>query len=119
MLPLSMMTQFNVLLSGQNISYSTIRYSYEEYIQQFYGRSGAVNAGLTDGITSGLIDEHMWEMGYGAYYLDLSRMMAVEDSVPKSVSIQGTTKNNFQIQFVVFLGFEVSIGIDVITGARV
>lgn len=117
--PLSMLSQFNVLLSGQNMSYSTIRYSFEEFSEQFYGRSGAVNAGLTDGVTSGLIDEHSWEMGYGAYYIDLSRMLAVEDSVPKSVSIQGYVPGAISLQFVVFLGFEVSIGLDVLTGARV
>jgi hypothetical protein len=117
--PLSMISQFNVLLSGQNMSYSTIRYSFEEYQEQFYGRSGAVNAGLTDGVTSGLIDQHAWEMGYGAYYVDLSRMLAVEDSVPKSVSIQGINNSQFAITYMVFLGFEVNIGLDVLTGARI
>jgi hypothetical protein len=117
--PLSFISQFNVLLSGQNMSYSTIRYSFEEFQEQFYGRSGAVNAGLTDGITSGLIGQHDWEMAYGVYFVDLSRMLAVEDSVPKSVSIQGINNSIFNITYMVFLGFEVNIGLDVLTGARV
>ena len=117
--PLSNMTQFNVLLSGQNMSYSMIKYSFEAFQEQFYGRSGALNGGLTDGLTSGLISQYDWQTSMGVYYMDLSRMLAAEDNVPKSLQIQGINLSQFPVEYIVFLGFEVSIAVDVLTGARV
>jgi hypothetical protein len=55
----------------------------------------------------------------GVYYMDLSRMLAAEDNVPKSLQIQGINLSQFPVEYIVFLGFEVSIAVDVLTGARV
>jgi hypothetical protein len=82
--PMIQLTNFNVVVSGQNSIYNTQRYSFEEFNNQLYGVN-AVNGGMTDGLTSGLIDRLGFDMEYGYYYVDLSRMLPVEESVPKSI----------------------------------
>lgn len=116
--PLVALTNFNVVVSGQNMLYNTQKYGYEQWLHNTYG-ANAVNGGLTDGITSGLISQLDWETLYGYYYVNCSRMLPVEESVPKSVSIIGTNLSAKAIDLVVFIEYQVEISIDVLTGARV
>ncbi len=116
--PLVALTNFNVVVSGQNMLYNTQKYGYEQWLHNTYG-ANAVNGGLTDGITSGLISQLDWETLYSYYYVNCSRMLPVEESVPKSVSIIGTNLSAKAIDLVVFIEYQVEISIDVLTGARV
>ena len=61
--PLAMITNFNVVNSGQNAIYNTERYSIEQFNNQLYGQN-AVNGGMTDGLTSSLINSLGFEMNY-------------------------------------------------------
>jgi hypothetical protein len=45
--PLCLLTNFNVVISGQNAIYNTERYAFEQFNNQLYGQN-AVNGGLTD-----------------------------------------------------------------------
>lgn len=115
--PLTGLTNFNVVVSGQNTIYNTQRYSFEEFNNQFYGVN-AVNGGLTDGLTSGLIDRLGFDMEYSFYYVDLSRMLPVEESVPKSVQLVGQNTSQKELDFWVFIEYGVSVDIDALTGVR-
>ena len=53
--PLCLITNFNVVISGQNAIYNTERYAFEQFNNQLYGQN-AVNGGMTDGLTSSLIN---------------------------------------------------------------
>lgn len=116
--PLAALTNFNVVVSGQNMLYNTQRYGYEQFLHNTYG-CNSVNGGLTDGITSGLIGQLEWETGYSYYYVNCSRMLPVEESVPKSVSIIGQNISAKAFDFYIFIEYQVEISVDVLTGARV
>jgi hypothetical protein len=116
--PMVQLTNFNVVVSGQNAIYNTQRYSFEEFNNQLYGVN-AVNGGMTDGLTSGLIDRLGFDMEYGYYYVDLSRMLPVEESVPKSVQLVGQNLSMNNIDLFCFIEYGVSVSIDALTGVRV
>lgn len=116
--PLIPLTNFNVVVSGQNMLYNTQKYGYEQWLHNTYG-CNAVNGGLTDGVSSSLINQLDWETLYSYYYVNCSRMLPVEESVPKSVSIIGTNLSAKAIDLYVFVEYQVEISIDVLTGARV
>ena len=116
--PLAMITNFNVVISGQNAIYNTERYSIEQFNNQLYGQN-AVNGGMTDGLTSSLINSLGFEMKYCFYYVNVSRMLPVEESVPKSVQIIGNNQSALPIDYWVFVEYGVDVSVDVLTGARV
>jgi hypothetical protein len=116
--PLSLLTQFNIQISGQNAIYNTERYSYEQFINQLYGQN-AVNGGMTDGLTSGLVGMTDFEMEYCYYYVNVGRMLPVEEAVPKSVNILGTNTTAYSLDLYVFVSYGVEVSVDILTGARV
>lgn len=116
--PMVHLTNFNVVVSGQNMIYNTQRYGFEQFNNQLYGVN-AVNGGLTDGINSSLIDFQAFEQCYCYYYVDVSRMLPVEESVPKSVQLIGQSQAVNPIDLICFIEYGVSISIDALTGARV
>lgn len=116
--PMITLGNFNVQISGQNAIYNTQRYTFEEFNNQLYGYN-AVNGGLTDGLTSGLIGYQDFLQTYCYYYVNVERMLPVEQSVPKSVQIIGTNYSTQIIDLWVFVEYGVEINIDLQTGARV
>jgi hypothetical protein len=116
--PMITLGNFNIQISGQNAIYNTQRYTFEEFNNQLYGQN-AVNGGLTDGLTSGLIGYQDFLQSYCYYYVNVERMLPVEQSVPKSVQIIGTNYSTQAIDIWVFVEYGVEINIDLQTGARV
>jgi len=116
--PMITLGNFNIQISGQNAIYNTQRYTFEEFNNQLYGQF-AVNGGLTDGLTSGLISFYDFQNSYSYYYVNVERMLPVEQSVPKSVQILGTNYSTQSIDMWVFVEYGVEINIDLTTGARV
>jgi hypothetical protein len=116
--PLAHITNFNVQVSGQNAIYNTQRYVWEQFNDQLYGQN-AVNGGLTDGLTSGLIGREEFDMEYCYYYVNVERMLPVEMSVPKSIQIIGQNQSVKSMDYWVFVEYGVEISIDSLTGARV
>lgn len=116
--PLCLLTNFNVVVAGQNQIYNTQKYSYEQFLHQLQG-CNAINADMTDGLTSGLIDKIGFEHQYCYYYVNCSRMLPVEESVPKSVSIVGQNSSKKPIDLYCFIEYGVEVSIDVLSGARV
>lgn len=116
--PLVGITNFNVVVSGQNMIYNSQSRLYENFNNNL-NYVNKVNAGLTDGLTSGLITSLDADMNYCYYYVDCSRSLPIEDTVPKSISIQGTLQCQKDCSLYVFVEYQVQISIDVLTGARV
>jgi hypothetical protein len=113
-----MFSNFNVVVSGQNAIYNTERYNFEQFNNQFKGIN-AVNGDMTDGLTSGLLSAQDWQRNYCYWYVNVSRMLPVEESVPKSVQIIGQNNSGFAIDLICFIEYGVSVDIDALTGARV
>ena len=116
--PLCAFSNFNIVVSGQNAIYNTQMRGYEQFNNQLYG-TNAVNGGLTDGLTSGLISASGFESSYCYYYVDVGRMLPVEESVPKSVQIIGTSQSAKAIDLYCFISYQQTISIDILTGSRV
>jgi hypothetical protein len=116
--PLCMFSNFNVQISGQNAIYNVEKYSFEQFNNQLYGQN-SVNGGLTDGLTSGLIGRKEFDMEYCYYYINVERMLPVEETVPKSVQILGTNQSGKALDLFIFVEYGLSISIDALTGARV
>ena len=116
--PLCLLSNFNVVVSGQNAIYNTQRYSFEQFNNQLYGQN-AVNGGMTDGLTSGLFNQLGFEMEYCYYYVNVSRMLPVEESVPKSIQIIGSNFGGLPIDLWCFISYGVDVSIDILTGSRV
>lgn len=116
--PLCLLSNFNVVVSGQNMIYNTQMKSFEQFNNQLYGVN-AINGGMTEGLSSGLIDALSFEMKYCYYYVDVSRMLPIEESVPKSVQIIGTNLSGKPISLITFIEFGCDISVDILTGARV
>ena len=116
--PMCWITNFNVQVSGQNAIYNLEKYNFEQFNNQLYGQN-AVNGGLTDGITSGLIDRQRFDMEYCYYYVNIERMLPVEMSVPKSIQILGQNMSSKPVDLYCFVEYGVEISIDALTGARV
>ena len=116
--PMALLTNFNVVVAGQNMIYNTQRYSYEQFLNQLQG-CNAINADLTDGLTSSLVDRYAFENSYCYYYVNCSRMLPVEESVPKSVQILGQNSCAREIVLYCFIEYGVEVSIDVLSGARV
>lgn len=116
--PLCLLSQFQVVISGANALYNTQRYSYQQFVEQLSG-ANAINGDETDGLTSGLISQLDFETAYNYYYVNVSRCLDVEKAVPKSVSIQGQNMSGKAIDLIVFLAYEQTLSVDVLSGGRV
>jgi hypothetical protein len=116
--PLCLLTNFQVVVSGQNALYNTQKYSYQQFAEQLAG-CNSVNGDQTDGLTSGLISLLDFETAYNYYYVDVSRMLEIEKSVPKSISIQGQNLSVKAIDLIVFVAYKNQLKCDVLTGSRV
>lgn len=116
--PLAQITNFNVVVAGQNMIYNTQKYSYEQYMNQLQG-CNSVNANLVNGLTSSLISQYDFDNSYCYYYCNSSRMLPVDEAVPKSIQIQGQNLSSRDVQYVVFIEYGVQVSVDVLTGSRV
>lgn len=116
--PMCAITNFNIQVSGQNAIYNIERYNFEQFNNQLYGQN-AVNGGLTDGITSALIDRQAFDMEYCYYYVNVERMLPVEETVPKSIQILGQNTSSKALDLYCFIEYGNTISIDALTGARV
>ena len=116
--PFCLIGNFQVQISGQNMLYNQYQYTYNEWLQQLYG-CNSVNGGQTDGLSSGLLSQVDFETLYNYYYVDCSRMLAVEELVPKSIQILGQNFSTQAIQLFVFVNYGVEISLEILTGARV
>lgn len=112
--PLLSLTNWNVQLSNQNVLNINDVYNWESFLIET-NSAYAVNGGLST-ITSGLIDQTMWENNYRYYYLDLARRLK-DDTSPKSVSVYGTNSSLVAVDYYVFIIYEKQIVIDCETGA--
>ena len=79
---------FNIQISGQNCLYNNEKYLYANFLHNLRG-SHSVNGGQIDSVGSSLISQLDFEQTYNYYFVDVSRSLAVEKSVPKSVQLVG------------------------------
>jgi len=116
--PLTLISNFNVIISGQNAIYNSERYTYEQFLNQLIGQNG-VNGNQLDGVSSGLVSQYDFENSYNYYFVNVERCLPIEKGVSKSVSITGTNLSEVAIDLYVFVEYGVSIQLNLLTGGRV
>ena len=116
--PAAHISNFNVVIAGQNMIYNTQKYSYEQYLNQLQGVN-SVNGNLINGLTSSLVSQTDFDQEYCYYYIDCSRGLPIDEAVPKSVMIQGENSSLNAVQYVVFIEYGIQVTVDVLTGSRI
>jgi hypothetical protein len=106
------LTNFNVQVGGVSQLSQNARYGYELFNEQFAGVN-AINAGMSDGLTSGLISQKSWEQKAGYIYLAVNRGTELEKSSPKSVQVQFQNVSQKSVDYYVYITYETSISLDV------
>lgn len=114
------LNDFNILLSGASLLQSNYRYSYEMFMEQLRS-AGAINGGMTDGFTSGIIDQVAFENNYGYMVVDTARMLDIEREVPKSVQLltQIQAPSGVSVDLYTYICYKNDFAIDALTGSRV
>lgn len=112
------LSQLNVRLGGVDVIASGgHRFGYEYFRAQM---PSGVNAGLTDGFSSGLITEANWNKGMFQYYtVDCSRRLLEAENLPQSVELTATNRSSVALTLYAFVVFKREIVIDVATSAQV
>ena len=116
--PHAQQSQFQIQIGGVNQLQQGSRYEAETFLHHVYG-CNSTNAGQTDGLTSGLIDQRQWASKYLYYYVDVNRGSALETDVPKSIQLQGTNNSSKKVDLFCFVEFEQSFNLDCSSGAIV
>lgn len=118
--PLSYLSNFNVVISGQNAVYNSQRYTYEAFLNQLNGQN-SINGNQMDGLGSGLISQMDFENCYNHYYVNVERCLPIEKGVSKSVSIVGQNMcaAGVALDLYVFVEYGVSVSINILLGSRV
>ena len=108
-------TNFNVKISTSNVYENSISYKYEHYLNEMAGADG-VNAGMEDGMSSGLISLKDYEANYGYLVVNLSRRHQYDNNVSLSVEINGTVSSGKALDLLCYIEYEKDISFDVTTG---
>jgi hypothetical protein len=116
--PLAHISNFNILVSGQNAIYQNQSYTYQAFLNQLSGQN-SINGGQIDGMQSSLISQLDFENSYSYYYVDIGRGLPVEAAVPKSVVLIGTNNSMYAVDYYVFLTYGAELGLNIISGSRV
>jgi hypothetical protein len=116
--PLAHISNFNILVSGQNAIYQNQTLTYQAFLNQLAGQN-SVNFGQIDGSSSSLISQTDFENSYCYYYVDIGRGLPVEASVPKSVVLVGTNNSMYAMDYYVFLEYGARMSLSIISGSRV
>jgi hypothetical protein len=113
--PNASITNFQVLLAGENVFNLNEVYTFSQFMDEFQ-HLFAVNGSIDTGINSGLISKSMWENAYRFYVANLSRRLRMEDKIPKSVQVQGTNNTDVTMSYICFILFEKDLNIKTSTG---
>jgi hypothetical protein len=112
-------TNFNVLVSGTNLYQQNLNYSVENFIQELR-KTGSINGGMAQGMSSGLLDQLDYESGYRFIVSDLSRCPSeASDDISKSIQVIGTNSGKFPIDILWFLEFDRILTLDLQTGSLI
>lgn len=116
--PLAQLSQVQIVVAGQNALMKNEQYIYEAFYQQYLGQAGQINGGLSDGLNAGLYSE--LDFFYSpCYYVNLSRGLASDDLVLKSISIQAQNLSPNSLDLVCFITYKKDFTVDLRTGALV
>jgi len=104
--PYCFLSNFNVMVSGSNVFQSNINYNFENFLQQ-WRQGNSLNGGLTDNMSSGLIDKNAWSSGYNIVYVDLSKKISqAADDISRAIQITGTNASLVSVDYYVIVSYQ-------------
>ena len=105
------MNNFQVRLGINNVFQSNIQFSYENYLQYFKSQN-AINGGISNGISSGLISQSQWEQGYGYRVVDLTVKNKANDLAGEQITVQMLNSSGRTMDYIVLVYYEKNILLD-------
>jgi hypothetical protein len=116
--PLAAITNLNCLVSGQTIFQLNEQYDFQNFVDEL-SHSG-LNAGETDGLSSGLISEYDWSNQFRYYLINIERRVAGADSVvPKSIQLLFQNLSARSVDYYVFVVVRRSFSINLVNGSLI
>jgi hypothetical protein len=112
-----LITQYNVNLGGLQIYPQNVVYNYEMFLNEMNGAFG-INANKTTGLCSSRISQIDYNNTYGYLVSDLSRRLPEDDTTAISVSITGTNAGAKALDLQVYIEYERSMTIDLLSGKK-
>jgi hypothetical protein len=116
--PYCPVTNLNIMLSGSCVYQQNKMYSYQNYLEECRG-TGAINGGLSVGLSSGLINQVMHDANYGYIVVNLAHHKAEEDSVSKSLTVMLTNASQWTMDYLCIIEYVKTVSVDVEIGAIV
>jgi hypothetical protein len=113
--PYAYMTNFQVVLSGQNLFAQPIQYRYDHFLQEQFGVI-ALDGNAEEGLRTGLISEFDFNTAYGYVNINLSRKLPEADEIPKAVSVSFQNRSLKKMNYITYLYFEREFQIDCLSG---
>lgn len=113
----SCLSEFNCKIGGKNILSTNLKYGWEVFEQQLMG-TNSINGGMTTGLTSGLINERMWNSNYQYYVFDCSRFTENLGEQPLGIELVGINNTLVALDLHVFVEIKKEFIVDLSTGAR-
>jgi hypothetical protein len=111
------LSEFNCKVGGKNILSTNLKYGWETFEQQLMGIN-SINGGMSVGLTSGLINERMWNSNYQYYVFDCSRFTDNLGEQPLGVELVGINNSLVALDLHVFIEVKKEFILDLSTGAK-
>lgn len=106
---------FNVSVSGLNVYTTNKKFKFENYLDELDCKFG-VEAGLENGMTSGVFGLKEYQNNHNYIVVDLSRKLPFDENINVSIDISGENKGTRDLDFICYLEIEKDITLDVFTG---
>jgi len=110
------LTNLQILVGGKPLYETPKSYTYQMFLEEIRG-ANSINGGLQLGLSSGLLDQRMWEEGYGYIFIDLSRYETDnEDLVSKPLEVRATNNTLNVCDYNFILGHEEEFTLNTASG---
>ena len=110
------LTNLQILVGGKPLYETPKSYTYQMFLEEIRG-ANSINGGLQLGLSSGLLDQRMWEEGYGYIFIDLSRYETDnEDLVSKPLEVRATNNTLNVCDYQFYLGTEAEFTLNTASG---
>ena len=109
---------YNVEIAGRDVYSKPMQFRYENFQHELaQGRLG-VNAGLEDGLCSGLISERDYNNTHFYLYTDLSQKYDYDELTNVNIAIRGRITSPLALDMYCYVIYEKTLAIDITTGAK-
>ena len=114
----SLISNFQVMIGGSPLYPVNMKYGFERFLNEMANTSQSGFANMVTGICGGRIGFRDWESIYGYYVVDLRRRLPEEKTTLQSISISGTILSKKALDLYIWIEYEDSCVVDLVTGQR-